>query len=64
MCLEEGTFLSSIKLANVMPVHKKGSGSDKGSYWAVSILPNLLKVFERCVCEEMSKIYNEILSNS
>ena len=39
--LEVGTFPYSMKLANVTPVYKKGSRSDKGSGRPVSILPNL-----------------------
>ena len=43
--LDVGTFPSSMKLANVTPVYKKGSLSDKGNYRPASILPNLSKVF-------------------
>ena len=53
--LEVGTFPSSMKLANVTPVYKKGSQSDKGNYRPVSILPNLSRVFERCVYKQISK---------
>ena len=51
-----------MKLANVTPVYKKGSRSDKGTYRPVSILPNLSKVFEKCVYRQLSKFYDEILS--
>ena len=44
--LELGEFPSGMKLANVTPMHKKGSQNDKGNYRPVSILPNLSKVFE------------------
>ena len=46
--LEVREFTSGMKLANMTPVHKKGSRYDKGNYRPVSILPNLSKVFERC----------------
>ena len=39
--LEVGEFPSGLELANVTPVHKKGSRYDKGNYRPVSILPNL-----------------------
>ena len=42
--LEVVEFPSGMKLT---PMHKKGSWYDKGSYWPVSILPNVSKVFER-----------------
>ena len=60
--LEVGTFPSSMKLANITLVYKKGSRSDKGNYQPVSILPILSKVFERCVYRQMSKFFDEILS--
>ena len=60
--LEVGTFPSSMKLANITPVYKKGSRSDKGSYRPASILPNLSKAFKRCVYRQMPKIFDEILS--
>ena len=60
--LEVGTFPSSMKLANVTPVYKKSSQSDKGNYRPISILPILSKVFERCVCRQMSKFFDEVLA--
>ena len=51
--LEVGTFPSSMKLAKVTPVYKKGKG--KSNCRPVSILPNLSRVFERCVYKQMSK---------
>ena len=52
--LEVGEFPSDMKLANVRSVHKKGSQYDKGNYRPVSILPNLSKVFERCLQKQIS----------
>ena len=43
--LETSDFPPSMKLANVTPVHKKGTRSEKDNYRPVSILPNLSKVF-------------------
>ena len=43
--LEIRKFPSSLKIANVSPVYKKGNRSDKGNYRPVSILPNLSKIF-------------------
>ena len=47
--LEVGNFPCTMKLANVTPVYKKGNRSEKGNYRPVSILPNISKVFERCI---------------
>ena len=47
--LEVGNFLCTMKLANVTPVYKISNRSEKGNYRPVSILPNISKVFERCM---------------
>ena len=51
-----------MKLANVTSIYKKCSRSDRGNYRPVSVLPNLSKVFERCVYRQISKFFDEILS--
>ena len=49
-------------MANVTPIYKKGNKSDKDNCRSVSILPNLLKFFERCLCKQMSTFFEDILS--
>ena len=51
-----------MKVANVTPVYKKGSRSEEGNYWPVKILPNLSKVFERCVYKKMPQYFEGIMS--
>ena len=51
--LEVGEFPYGMKLANVTPVHKKGNRYCKGNYRPISILPNLSKVFERCLHKQI-----------
>ena len=51
-----------MKLANVTPVHKKGNRSEKDNYRPVSILPNLSKVFERCIYNQIAQFFDKILS--
>ena len=51
-----------MKLADVTPTHKKGSQSEKGNYRPVSILPNLSKIFERCIYKQISEYFENILS--
>ena len=60
--LETKIFPPSIKLANVTPVHKKGHRSEKDNYQPVSILPNLSKVFERCIYNQIAQFFDKILS--
>ena len=60
--LEIGEFPSGMMLVNVTPVHEKGSRYDKGNYWPVSIFPNLSKVFERYFHNQISHLFDTILS--
>ena len=50
-----GKFLSVLKLADVKPVHKKKSRLGKTNYRAVSLLPNISKIFERCMHGQISE---------
>ena len=60
--LETNVFPPSMELANVTPVHKKGNRSEKNNYQPVSILPNLSKVFERCIYNQIAQFFDKILS--
>ena len=60
--LEVGNFPCTMKLANVTPVYKKGNRSEKGNYRPVSILPNISKVFERCIYKQISQFFEGIIS--
>lgn len=42
-------FPSSFKYADIVPIHKKGSTSDKANYRPISLLPTSSKVFERLI---------------
>ena len=47
--LKLSRFPHSMKSANITPMFKKNDRTDKTNYRPVSILPNLSKVFERCI---------------
>ena len=47
--IKSSGFLSSWKLADVTPVHKKGRKDMKENFRPVSILPTLSKIFEKCL---------------
>ena len=51
-----------MKLANITPVHKKGNHSAKDNYLPVSILPNLSKVFQKCISNQIAQFFHKILS--
>ena len=47
---------------HVIPVHKKEIKSDKVNYRPVSILPNLSKIYEKLVYQQLYEHFNSILS--
>ena len=56
------TFPKELKRADVIPIFKKGEKTAKSNYRPVSILPNLSKVYERCMYEQMYTYFDQILS--
>ena len=42
-------------------MYKKGNRSEKGNYRPVCILPNISKVFERCVYKQMPQFFEVII---
>ena len=55
-------FPNVLKNANVSPVFKKESRTCETNYRPVSILPNISKIYERCMYKQMSIFFDEILS--
>ena len=55
-------FLFVLKLVDVKPVHKKTSRLEKTNYRPVSLLPNISKIFERCMHRQISKYFETVLS--
>ena len=60
--IENSVFPVSLKQADIKPIHKKDSRSDKENYRPVSILPNLSKIYERCLHTQINKYFDPILS--
>ena len=58
----DGVFPNELKLANVVPIFKKGDSTIKDNYRPISILPSLSKVFERILFNRMSDFFEGILS--
>ena len=56
--IETSVFSSQWKLANVIPVHKKGDRTDASNYRPISLLSCLGKVFEKCVFKHMYNFLN------
>ena len=60
--IENSVFPVSLKQVDTKPIHKKYSTSDKENYRPVSILPNISKIYERCLYTQMNKYFYPILS--
>ena len=50
------------KKANITSVFKKGDRNSKDNYMPVSILPNISKIFERCIFRQLYSFIFEFLS--
>ena len=61
--IKSSSFPSSLKLADVTPVHKKGRKDMKENFRPVSILPALSKMFEKCMFAQISTFFDNIFSN-
>ena len=60
--IENSVFLVSIKQAAMKPIYKKDSRNEKENYRPVSIVPNLSKIYERCLYIQINKYFDPILS--
>ena len=60
--LDDGTFPSDLKYADVIPFFKKDNKTEKENYRPISILPSISKVFERQIFKQMSRYVDDILS--
>ena len=61
-CVDKGTFPSILKHANITPVFKKGYKGSKDSYWPVSILPVISKIFGKLLCKQITVFIDPLLS--
>ena len=56
------TFPAAMKYAEVTPIHKKGDKTDKENYRPISILPDLSKVYERLMYNQIYPHFQTIFS--
>ena len=56
-CINNSSYPSLLKRADITPVHKKDSKSEKNNYRPVSILSNISKVYERIMFKQMSEFF-------
>ena len=55
-------FHNELKEADIIPAHKKKSKLSKENYRPNSILPNISKVYERCLYDQISDYFQNIFS--
>ena len=51
-----------MKLASITPSFKKDDRTDKSNYRPISILPNLSKIFEKCIYNQLSVFFDKVFS--
>ena len=49
-----GVFHSSLKLAKIIPIHKKGDTQDSNNYRPISLLSNLSKIIEKLIHKRLN----------
>ena len=59
----KGSFPGSLKLENIIPVHKEDEPTYKENYKPVSILPLLSKTFERLICDQLKEYLGQYLNS-
>ena len=51
-----------MQISNIKPIYKKESKNEKENYRPESILPNLSKIFERSMYDQLKDYFDKILS--
>ena len=55
-------FPQNLKNANITSVFKRGDTNSETNCRSFSILPNVSKIYKRCLYKKMSKFFDKILS--
>ena len=60
--VDSSTFPAALKLAHITPAFKKGSKNSEENYRPISILPNISKIYERCIYKQVSDYLGNFFS--
>ena len=60
-CISKSEFPNELKHADVIPAHKKKNKCDKTNYRPVSILPNISKIYEKIIYNQLHEYFNDRL---
>ena len=58
---ETCTFPEQLKYADVKPIFKKDSRTDKKNYRSIKILPNVSKIYERFLNNQLEEYFQALL---
>ena len=59
---DKGVFPNELKQAHIKPIYQNESRNEKKNYRPVSILPNLSKIFEHCMYDQLKDHFDKLLS--
>ena len=60
--IKSSCFYENLKYADVTPLYKNCKKDVKDNYRPVSILPNLSKIFEKCMFKQITQFFDKIFS--
>ena len=61
--IETSTFPEQLKYVDVKPVFKKDSRTDMNNYRPIIILPNVSKIYERCLNKQLEEYFQTLFLN-
>ena len=62
-CITERSFIADFKVAEVCRLYKNDRRADKSNYRPISILSNVSKIYEKCLCSQLYDYFdNNIFS--
>lgn len=53
--IKKGDYPSKLKIAKIIPIHKKGDADDFSNYRPLALLPNFSKIFEKLIYNRLYK---------
>ena len=60
--IDSSRFPAALKLAHITPAFKKASKNSKENYRPVSILPNISKIYDKCMYKQMPDYLGKFFS--
>ena len=60
--IDHCSFLDELKLADIIPIHKKESTTIKSNYRPISLLPAISKIYEKLIANQITKFSDQFLS--